>query len=65
MRDDQLIVELTAANRAMELQPQYASMLMPADMLGLIELKEYGPKYRIYVVVNCRMKRPSGIRKPA
>ena len=52
MRDDQLIVELTAANRAMELQPQYASMLMPADMLGLIEQYEYGLKYRIYEVVN-------------
>ena len=52
MREDQLIVELTAANRAMELQPQYASMLMPADMLGLIEQYEYGLKYRIYEVVN-------------
>ena len=52
MRDDQLIVELTAANRAMELRPQYASMLMPADMLGLIEQYEYGLKYRIYEVVN-------------
>ncbi len=52
MRDDQLIVELNAANRAMELLPQYASMLMPADMLGLIEQYEYGLKYRIYEVVN-------------
>ena len=52
MRDDQLIVELIAANRAMELLPQYASMLMPADMLGLIEQYEYGLKYRIYEVVN-------------
>ena len=52
MRGDQLIVELTAANRAMELMPQYASMLMPVDMLGLIEQYEYGLKYRIYEVVN-------------
>lgn len=52
MRDDQLIIELTAANRAMELLPQYASMLMPADMLGLIEQYEYGLKYRVYEVVN-------------
>jgi len=52
MRDDQLIVELTAANRAMELEPQYASMLMPADMLGLIEQYEYGLQYRSYEVVN-------------
>lgn len=52
MRDDQLVVNLTAANRAMELQPQYVSMHMPSDMLGLIEQYEYGLKFRIYEVVN-------------
>ena len=52
MRDDQLVVNLTAANRAMELQPQYVSMQMPSDMLGLIEQYEYGLKFRIYEVVN-------------
>ena len=52
MREDQLVVELTAANRAMELLPEYASMLMPTDMLGLIEQYEYGLKYRVYEVVN-------------
>ena len=52
LRDDQLIVELGAANRAMELQPQYSKMTMPADVLGLIEQYEYGLKYRIYEVVN-------------
>ena len=35
MRDDQLIVELTAANRAMELLPQYASMLADARLIGI------------------------------
>jgi 2-keto-4-pentenoate hydratase/2-oxohepta-3-ene-1,7-dioic acid hydratase in catechol pathway len=52
MMDDQLIVELEAANRAMELSPQYSKIDMPEDMLGLIEQYEYGLKYRVYEVVN-------------
>lgn len=52
MRDDQVIVELEAANRAMQLAPQYSKMDMPDDMLGLIENYEYGLKYRIYEIVN-------------
>lgn len=52
LRDDQLIVELAAANRAMELSPQYSTISMPHDMLGLIEQYEYGLKYRIYEIVN-------------
>lgn len=52
MRDDRLIVELAAANRALELLPQYSSISIPGDMLGLIEQYEYGLKYRIYEIVN-------------
>lgn len=52
MRDDQLIVDLAAANRAMELRPQYSHVAIPEDMLGLIEQYEYGLKFRIYEVVN-------------
>lgn len=52
MRNDQLIVDLAAANRAMELLPQYSHVAIPADMLGLIEQYEYGLKFRIYEVVN-------------
>jgi len=52
MQDDELIIDLAAANRAMELLPQYSKMSMPEDMLGLIEQYEYGLKYRIYEVVN-------------
>ena len=52
MRDDQLIVELERANRAMELHPQYAKMEMPEDMLELIEKYDYGLKFRIYEIVN-------------
>ena len=54
--DDQLIVELEAANRAMELLPQYSTLAMPEDMLGLIEQYEYGLKYRVYEVVNWLME---------
>ena len=52
MRDDSLIVDLAAANRALELMPQYAPVNMPNDMLGLIEQYEYGLKYRVYEIVN-------------
>lgn len=52
MRDDQLIVELEAANRAMELDWQYSKIDIPDDMLGLIEQYEYGLKGRIYEIVN-------------
>lgn len=52
MRDDTLIVDLGAANRALELAPAYADIPMPADMLGLIEQYEYGLKHRIYELVN-------------
>ncbi len=52
VRDDQLVINLAAANRAMELIPQYSKLSMPENMLGLIEQYEYGLKYRIYEVVN-------------
>ena len=50
--NDQLIVDLAAANRALELLPQYPHIGMPDDMIGLIEQYEYGLKYRIYELVN-------------
>ena len=52
VRNDQLIVDLAGANRAMELLPQYNNISMPQDMLGLIEQYEYGLKFRIYEVMN-------------
>ena len=52
MRDNSLIVELDAANRAMQLGWQYSKMDMPEDMLGLIENYEYGLKFRIYEIVD-------------
>jgi 2-keto-4-pentenoate hydratase/2-oxohepta-3-ene-1,7-dioic acid hydratase in catechol pathway len=52
VRDDSLIVDLPAANRAMQNNWQYNKIDMPNDMLGLIEQYEYGLKYRVYEVMN-------------
>ncbi len=52
MQNDELIVDLAAANRALELLPQYPEMNIPDDMLGLISQYEYGLKYRVYEIVN-------------
>ena len=67
MRDDSLIVDLSAANRAMQLAPQFSKMDMPEDMLGLIEQYEYGLKFRIYEVVNWLVEENllSGGNRPA
>lgn len=56
LQDDQLIIDLAGANRAMELRPQYSPITMPKNMLGLIEQYEYGLKFRIYEVVNWLME---------
>ena len=52
MQNDELIVELAAANRAMELLPRYSKVNIPEDMVGLISQYEYGLKYRVYEIVN-------------
>ena len=52
IQNDELIVDLAAANRAMELLPQYSKVNIPDDMIGLISQYEYGLKYRVYEIVN-------------
>ena len=49
---DELVVELNAANRALEGGPDYPAIPMPADMRELISRYEYGLKYRLYEIVN-------------
>lgn len=49
---DSLIVDLAAANRALELDPAYPRLPMPADMMGLVERYEYGLKLRLYEIVD-------------
>ena len=49
---DSLVVELNAANRALERNPSYPNLPMPGDMLELISRYEYGVKYRLYEIVT-------------
>jgi 2-keto-4-pentenoate hydratase/2-oxohepta-3-ene-1,7-dioic acid hydratase in catechol pathway len=49
---DSLIVDIGAANSALELDRTYPRLAMPADMLELIGQYEYGVKYRLYEIVN-------------
>ena len=49
---DALIVDITAANAALEADQTYTRLAMPADMLELIGQYEYGLKFRLYEIVN-------------
>jgi len=49
---DSLIVDVQAANAALERNPMYPRLPMPADMLELIGRYEYGVKQRLYEIVN-------------
>ena len=49
---DSLIVELDAANAALERMNTYPPVPMPADMIELIERYDYGLKRRLYEIVN-------------
>lgn len=64
---DKLVVELGAANRELELKPEYVRLPMPQDMIGLIERYEYGLQRRIYEIVNDLVAsgRLTGDRRPS
>jgi 2-keto-4-pentenoate hydratase/2-oxohepta-3-ene-1,7-dioic acid hydratase in catechol pathway len=49
---DALVVELHLANAALERNPMYPKVPMPADMLELIDRYEYGVQRRLYEVVT-------------
>ncbi|HSF16523.1 MAG TPA: fumarylacetoacetate hydrolase family protein [Vicinamibacteria bacterium] len=49
---ERYVIELNPANAALELNPGYPRVPMPADMLELIGRYGYGLKYRIYEIVN-------------
>ena len=49
---DELIVELDAANLALERNSAYPEIPLPADMLELISRYDYGLKRRLYEIVN-------------
>ena len=49
---DRLIIELDAANDALERQAAYPAIPSPGDMIELIERYDYGLKRRLYEIVN-------------
>ena len=49
---DRYVLELERANAALETNPLYPPVSMPADMLELIGQYDYGLKYRIYEIVT-------------
>jgi 2-keto-4-pentenoate hydratase/2-oxohepta-3-ene-1,7-dioic acid hydratase in catechol pathway len=63
---DKLVVELDAANRALERNPAYPPVPMPANMRALIGQYEYGLKYRLYEIVTDLVanKRLTGPQRP-
>ena len=64
---DTLVVDLEAANRALQRDPAYPPMPMPPDMVALIGRYEYGMKTRLYEIVNSlvRGSRLTGTLRPA
>ena len=49
---DKVVIELNAANRALERNAAYPSIPMPEEMRELIGRYEYGMKTRLYEIVN-------------
>lgn len=64
---DKIIVDLAAANRALQRDPSYPPIAIPAEMRGLIAQYEYGLKYRLYEIVTdlVRNKRLAASPRPA
>ena len=64
---DSLVVDLDAANRALQRDPAYPPIPMPASMVDLIGRYEYGMKTRLYEIVNhlVRGNRLAGAQRPA
>ena len=49
---DALVVDIEAANRALERDPAYPRVPPPRDMIDLIGRYEYGMRLRLYEIVN-------------
>jgi len=52
---DRLIIELDAANAALQRNAAYPALPMPANMIELIERYDYGLKRRLYEIVNAHV----------
>jgi 2-keto-4-pentenoate hydratase/2-oxohepta-3-ene-1,7-dioic acid hydratase in catechol pathway len=64
---DELVIELAAANRALQRDPAYPAIPMPATMIDLIGRYEYGMKTRLYEIVNHLVQgnRLAGAQRPS
>ena len=64
---DSLVIDLVAANRDLQLRPEYVQVPVPSDMLGVIGQYEYGLQRRIYEIVNALVadNRLGGSARPA
>ncbi len=63
---DSLIMELNAANAALERDATYPSVPVPVNMIELIERYDYGMKRRLYEIVNHHVAAGlSGADRPA
>jgi 2-keto-4-pentenoate hydratase/2-oxohepta-3-ene-1,7-dioic acid hydratase in catechol pathway len=49
---DKIVIDLNAANRALERNAAYPQMAMPDEMRDLVGQYEYGLKYRLYEIVT-------------
>ena len=63
---DKIVIDLAAANSALERNRAYPALPMPEDMRKLIGQYEYGLKYRLYEIVNdvVTQKRVSASPRP-
>jgi 2-keto-4-pentenoate hydratase/2-oxohepta-3-ene-1,7-dioic acid hydratase in catechol pathway len=64
---DKVVIDLAAANRALERNRAYPAVPMPDDMRALVGQYEYGLKYRLYEIVNdvVSQKRLAASPRPA
>ena len=53
---DSIIIDASAANAEMLMNPSFPAVQMPADMKGIISAYEYGVQRRLYDIVNWTVK---------
>jgi 2,4-didehydro-3-deoxy-L-rhamnonate hydrolase len=64
VRDDTLVVELDAANRALERSPAHPRVPMPATMRELVGRYEYGLRQRLYEIAAAHGGQAAGAPRP-
>jgi 2-keto-4-pentenoate hydratase/2-oxohepta-3-ene-1,7-dioic acid hydratase in catechol pathway len=64
VRDDTLVVDLDAANRALERTPAHPRVPMPATMRELVGRYEYGLKHRLYEIAAAYGRQSADAPRP-